>query len=138
MLLLAVCTGCGVGASEVIPGAPGPDVATEGTPLYFVRDGELAMVLRSSAGTDVATALAILPDGVSPDEAARGFTTEVSPSAAPIDLVQGPDGAATVSLAIAPDSLSPTAMHQIACTARTTVRLTGDGITTDPVRCPVR
>lgn len=135
VLLLALCAGCGVRPSKVIPGATGPTVAAAGVPIYLVRGGKPAMVLRSSPKGDIASALTALATGVSAEEAAQGFTTEVPRSAAPIGWAPGSGGQVTVSLAIDPAELSPAAVQQIACTARSPVRLVGGGVATGLVSC---
>lgn len=138
VLLLALCAGCGVRASNVIPGAPGPTVGAAGVPIYLVRNGKTAIVLRPSAERDVTTALTALAKGPTPGEAAQGFTTEVPRSAAPLVLTPGPDDQATVTLAIAPAALSSLAVQQIACTARSPVWLVGGGAATGLVSCFTR
>jgi len=157
-----VVAGCGVRPSGVITGGPGPSgrVVPEGsdtpalvTPavaatVYLVQDGRLVAVPRPGERLSPGEALRLLAAGPTPQERARGLTTDVPPGAAPFTVIAGPDGRLAVTGA-GPvgraGGLSPLAVGQIACTAaaatspgrdRLAVTVVGAGAEVDPRDCP--
>ncbi|MCI2423366.1 hypothetical protein MOQ72_38700 [Saccharopolyspora sp. K220] len=141
--LLAVSAGCGVRPSAAIPGAPAPAERPDGVGFYLVLNGKLMPVLRP---TGQQSALALLAAGPNAEERAQGFTTEIPPDAAPIELAHdSPSMVVTLSTDVA--GLSTMAVDQIVCTAIIdtpgrasglgSVTLVGHGRSRGPQTCPL-
>ncbi|MFC4000470.1 hypothetical protein ACFS2C_21435 [Prauserella oleivorans] len=141
-VLLLFAAGCGVQPTGVITGASPPSGAaleSAAVIVYLLRNGELAATPRDAEPRSRADTLALLANGPTDEERARGLTSEVPGSAAPFSVSAGPAGTVvTVSRSV--DALSDTAIGQIVCTAGgpgeyVTVR--GDGRSRGPLSCPV-
>jgi hypothetical protein len=130
LVLIAVLLAgaCGVQPSGVIPGVPAPRMDIGGVTLFFVANGNLAAVPRSTSGQlSAVETLALLAAGpVEP-----GLTTEVPRDLGPLDV-----SGRTVTVSVDVTTLSTMAVAQIVCTARADT-LTGQGQTRGPVRCPL-
>jgi len=166
VVLALALAGCGVRPSAVITGGPGPSgrVVPEGpdtpalvtpaaTPpvrspvrspgtLYLVRDGGLVAVPRAGGRLSPVDALALLADGPTAAERARGLTSDVPPGAAPFSVAVEP-GRLVVTASGPVGELSPVAVGQIVCTAAAATpqrpgRLTvvGAGPDVAPRDCP--
>lgn len=120
LLLGGALTACGVRPSGVIRGAGPPhgqvNPATSVT-LYLVSNGELSPVRRQSHGPlSRADVLALLANGPSRKERARGLTSEVPSEAAPFAVITRRPGRIEVSASVSADELSDTAADQVVCT----------------------
>ncbi|MFI7539182.1 hypothetical protein [Streptosporangium sp. NPDC049376] len=95
--LLMACTACGIGPSEVIGAGEPARGFIQGTPLYFVRDGDLILVSRPDAPFGASEAVELLlggptdrerelslgtrlPDGLAVKVSDHGFTLDTSGS----------------------------------------------------------
>jgi hypothetical protein len=136
---LLVLTGCGVQPSGVIVGASPPTGTVEPVvTLYLVSDHRLTPVARAAARLSPADALALLAAGPDAEERAKGLTTEVPPTAAPLSVTTDPTGSTVVTLSIPAADLSAVAVDQIVCTAgRGQVTLVGAGDVLGLVTCPL-
>ncbi|WP_243794363.1 hypothetical protein [Saccharopolyspora gloriosae] len=117
---LVLLAGCGVRSSGVIVGSSPPSglaAPDEATTLYLLSEGRLVPVPRPGAPLSRAEALALLAQGPTSEERARGLTTEVPPEAAPFSVTL--EAAERVRVLPSPHSgeLSATALDQITCTA---------------------
>jgi hypothetical protein len=147
-LLALVRAGCGVRPSGAISGDPAPTGPVNGVTLFFVRNGELAPTLRTTA-----TALPRPRRSASwsPDPASRNASRACTPrwqtTVGPV-TVTTTDGI-TVDLAVDPNSLSTMAIDQLACIAQSAVAdqttpvsgppglaIAGAGKTIRPRGCP--
>lgn len=121
LVSLAAVTGCGVQPSDVIPaGAPPSGRVAPATTitLYLVKDGRLGVVTRpGDRPMFPADTLALLADGPTAGERARGFTTDVPPEAGPFSVTAKPAGRLVVTLSSPAGDLSALAVGQIVCTA---------------------
>ncbi|MFF4416656.1 hypothetical protein ACFYY8_29385 [Streptosporangium sp. NPDC001559] len=61
--LLVACTACGISPSEVIGAGEPARGFIQGTPLYFVRDGDLILISRPNAPFGAAEAVELLLEG---------------------------------------------------------------------------
>lgn len=142
-VLLLLTGGCGVQPSGVITGAAPPSgPARPGTSvtLYLVWDGELIPVQRHLRPRSREDALALLANGPTEEEQARGLASEVPRSAAPFSVASKPSEQPLVIVSGSVEELSDTAIDQIVCTAAEpgeylTVRV--DGRSHGPLACPV-
>jgi len=148
LVALAAATGCGVQPSGVISGGDPPSGAvapTAAITLYLVKDGRLSAVTRRHEGHPLfpADKLALLA-GPTPEERARGLTTEVPPGARPFSVTTERPGRLVVTLPMAARDLSARAVDQIVCTAAAAmtpdravrVILVGSGQSVGPRTCP--
>ncbi|WP_399881588.1 hypothetical protein ACGH7X_03825 [Streptomyces sp. BBFR51] len=85
-------------------------------PLYFVEDGDLVAVPRTVPGTtDLGSTVLMLFDGPDARERGEGLTTELPPAAA-APTIRTDGTVVNVRLPRGEDSLSDTAVDQLACT----------------------
>jgi spore germination protein GerM len=101
--LLTVTAGCGVDPEERPQPLtiPAPSVQAEEpregratkVALYFVRGGDLAPVLRRTAGADAASVLDLLMAGPTRGEVLSGLRTALAPQSPTVD--EGPPGGVT-------------------------------------------
>ncbi|MER7128533.1 hypothetical protein [Streptosporangium saharense] len=75
--LLAFCTACGVGPSEVIRAGEPARGFVQGTPLYFVRHGRLVSVSRPEGPLAASEAVELLVAGPTAKERDRSFDTRL-------------------------------------------------------------
>ncbi|MEW9528219.1 GerMN domain-containing protein [Microbispora sp. NPDC049125] len=149
LVSIVAVAGCGVRPSDVIPAGDPPSgrVAPATTIiLYLVKNGRLSAVTRP-AGRPLfqAGTLALLADGPTAEEHARGFTTDVPAGAGPFSVTVKPAGHLVVTLSIAAGDLSELAVEQIVCTVAATapqspvqVTVAGAGQSVGPRSCPGR
>lgn len=117
--LVSLAAACGVQPSAVITGASPPSGETErGSPtVVYLSDGEqLVRTTRRVGPLSPVDTLALLADGPTDEERARGLTSEVPSDAAPFTVREDGDGRTVVTLSGSPGTLSPTAVDQIVCT----------------------
>jgi hypothetical protein len=141
VLVLAVVTACGIRPTDPIPGleAPSGPVENASPSLYWVSEGRVVRVSRpqgSLSGNDI---VALLAQGPTSAEQARGLSTEVPLDAAPVTIDRAVNGLdVTVSSDVA--QLSNAAVQQIVCTlldiqAVGTVNLRGGGHSLEFQKC---
>ncbi|MEV4093750.1 hypothetical protein [Streptosporangium saharense] len=75
--LLALCTACGVGPSDVIRAGEPARGFVQGTPLYFVRHGRLVSVSRPEGPLAASEAVELLVAGPTAKERERSFDTRL-------------------------------------------------------------
>ncbi|MEU5909475.1 hypothetical protein [Micromonospora sp. NPDC047527] len=138
LLFALLATGCGVRPSEVINGRPAVTGPSEGTGIYLIADGQVALVIRQtktpSPPLSPAATLALLAKGASETERSAGLTSEVPADLVPADVgptVDGPGVTVTVAGAVLP--LSPLAADQLVCTVADAVARTAQGTSFAPV-----
>lgn len=123
VLLCGVTAACGVQPSGVIQGAspPSGQLDTDGSvTLYLVADGELNQVQRDDQPRSRAAVLALLADGPTDSERARGLRSAVPSDAAPFTVTTHGHGRIEVEPSRSPAEMSETAVHQIMCTVAAT------------------
>ncbi|MBB4920285.1 hypothetical protein [Streptosporangium saharense] len=132
--LLALCTACGVGPSDVIRAGEPARGFLQGTPLYFVRHGRLVAVSRPEGPLAASEAVELLVAGPTTKERERSFDTRL-----PKDLaVQATgDGFALARSTPLPASrLTRLATGQLVCTIAAATA-TERGVDVDDVRVTV-
>ncbi|TNC25849.1 hypothetical protein [Amycolatopsis alkalitolerans] len=133
--------GCGVQPSGVIVGASPPSGGAGrpgGITLYLVSGGHVTPVRRAGLPLSPADTLALLAQGPTASERARGLSSQVPPGAAPFSVTAVPPGPIVVTPSIPADRLSTVAMDQIVCTVAAgggEVTIAGAG--RGPWACPV-
>ncbi|WP_329044839.1 hypothetical protein OG738_26285 [Amycolatopsis sp. NBC_01488] len=123
LVALLLVSACGVKPTGAVPAGPAPTLRNPGAPgrgtdliLYFVIDGRVAPVTRSSGSTvGVEAALATLLAGPTTEEAADGYVTALPARSGPITLTPGPPAAITFPFALKP--ISGLGINQLTCTA---------------------
>lgn len=145
VLLCGATVACGVQPSGVIEGASPPSGrldTDDSVTLYLVSDGELSRVHRDDGPQSRAAVLALLADGPTDSERARGLSSAVPSDAAPFTVTSHGNGRIEVEPSRPPDQMSETAVNQIVCTAAATthrehprVELGGRGAS--PHRSPI-
>jgi spore germination protein GerM len=90
----------------------GPTVA-----LWFLRGDRLEPVRRAASGTGPETALALLADGPTPEEAADGLTTALF-TPQPFAVVDGRQTDTTVTVAVSPAFTSASGENQLRAVAQ--------------------
>ncbi|SEN00249.1 GerMN domain-containing protein [Nonomuraea pusilla] len=111
-LLLAACTACGVGPTDVIPAGEPARGFIQGTRLYFVQHDRLASVTRPEGPLEAAEAVELLADGPTSKERERSFTTRL-----PEDMaIEVDDDGFTLNKGGSVSRLSRTATGQLVCT----------------------
>ncbi|MDP4508632.1 hypothetical protein [Nonomuraea turcica] len=151
LVSLVAVAGCGVRPSDVIPAGDPPSggVARTSTSitLYLVKDGRLSAVTRRSGRPMFRPdTLALLADGPSAAEQARGLTTEVPPEAGPFSVTPEAADHLVVTLSLPAGELSTLAVEQIVCTvvaaaaseSPVQVTVVGAGQSVGPRNCPER
>ncbi|MEQ4722092.1 GerMN domain-containing protein [Nonomuraea sp. B19D2] len=148
LVSLVTVAGCGVRPSDAISaGDPpsGPVAPITTITLYLVKNGQLSEVTRRPGGRPMfqADTLALLAAGPTPEEQARGFTTDVPPEAGPFSVTAKPAGDLVVTLSTPAGELSTLAVQQIVCTAAARapekpvqVTVVGAGQSVGPRSCP--
>ncbi|MGP4098984.1 hypothetical protein [Nonomuraea sp. KM90] len=149
LVSLAAVAGCGVRPSDVIEAGDPPSggvVPVTTITLYLVKNGRLSPVARPGLGGRPlfrADTLALLADGPTAREQAKGFTTDVPPQAAPFLVTAKPAGHVLVTPSAAAGDLSALAVQQIVCTAAAAtpdspaqVTVAGTEEDVDPRSCP--
>ncbi len=76
-LLLAACTACGVGPTDVVGAGEPARGFTLGTPLYFVRYDRLVSISRPEGPLEAAEAVELLAGGPTSKEFERSFETRL-------------------------------------------------------------
>ncbi|MFJ8194436.1 hypothetical protein ACIQ8D_32480 [Streptomyces sp. NPDC096094] len=85
-------------------------------PLYFVTDGSLVAVTRTTPGAaDLGSTVLMLLKGPDERERKRGLTTELPPASV-VPTIRADGAAVVVQLPRSAGSLSGTAVDQLACT----------------------
>ncbi|HEX4816902.1 MAG TPA: GerMN domain-containing protein [Nonomuraea sp.] len=142
---LVAVTGCGVRPSDAISAGDPPSGMVAPTlprTLYLVRNGRLTAVTRPGRGLFPRDTLALLADGPTAKEQARGLTTDLPPEARPVSVaVEGPDHL-VVTLSTPAGELSTLAVKQVVCTVAAAVperpiqvTVGGAGQSVGPRRC---
>ncbi|SFR29068.1 hypothetical protein SAMN04488564_116176 [Lentzea waywayandensis] len=142
VLVLAVLTACGIRPTDPIPGleAPSGPVENASPSLFWVAPGGRVLPVSrpegSLSGFDV---VALLAQGPTTDEQARGLTTEVPFDAAPTTVDRVANGL-DVTISGDVSQLSGPAVQQIVCTLLTvqpvgTVNLRGGGHSLEFQKC---
>jgi len=133
---LLVVSACGIKPTGVVPAGPAPTLRNPGTSgrgadviLYFVLDGRVAPVSRSTGGTvGVENALSLLLAGPTTDEADDGYVTDLPRRSGPIVLSPGSPPAITVPFPLKP--ITGVGINQLVCTAFAALAAQG-GYSTD-------
>lgn len=123
LVVLLLVSACGVKPTGVVPAGPAPTLRNPGSSgrgtdviLYFVIDGRVAPVTRSTGSTvGVETALSMLLAGPTAGEADDGYVTTLPARTGPITLAPGPPAAITVPFALKP--ITAAGINQLVCTA---------------------
>ena len=117
LLCLVAVTGCGIRPTDPIPGLEAPSGPVENTSpsLYWVSRGAVLPVPRPEGSLSGFDVVALLAQGPTGDEQARGLTTEVPFDAAPATVERVANGL-DVKLSTDVSQLSATAVQQIVCT----------------------
>ncbi|WP_283134999.1 hypothetical protein [Rhizohabitans arisaemae] len=76
-LLLAACTACGVGPTDVIGAGEPARGFVQGTRLYFVQQDRLVSVSRPEGPLEAAEAVELLAGGPTSKESERSFVTRL-------------------------------------------------------------
>ncbi len=141
MLLLVVVSGCGIRPTDPIPGLEAPSGPVENTSpaLYWVSEGQVVAVNRPQGSLSGFDVVALLAQGPTAAEQARGLVTEVPFDAAPATIDRVANGL-DVNISTDVSLLSKAAVQQIVCTllgiqAVGTVNLRGGGHSLDLVKC---
>ncbi|MFI6396038.1 hypothetical protein [Nonomuraea sp. NPDC050540] len=138
--------GCGVRPSDAISAGEPPSggvALTKTMTLYLVKDGRLSVVTRPRIRPMFLTdTLALLAEGPTAEERARGLTTDVPPEAGPIAATVKPGDRLVLNPSVPGDELSPLAVRQIVCTTAALqegiaqITVVGAGKSIDPRDCP--
>ncbi|WIY01656.1 hypothetical protein QRX60_47875 [Amycolatopsis mongoliensis] len=123
VVVLLMVSACGIKPTGVVPAGPAPTLRNPGSSgrgtdviLYFVIDGRVAPVTRSTGSTvGVENALSMLLAGPTAGEAADGYATALPARSGPIVLTPGPPAAITFSFPLRP--IAAVGINQLACTA---------------------
>lgn len=117
LVAVLLVAGCGVRASGTIAGGPAPKVSLAGTPLFFVSNGKVSMVLRPTPPLSAPESLNLLAAGPNAAERAAGFGTELPAKLRPPFMVYNSEEyVITVRISLNPQDLSELAAEQIVCT----------------------
>ena len=140
-LVLTLLTACGVRPTDPIPGLEAPSGPVENTSpsLFWVSEGRVVAVSRSEGSLSGFDVVALLAQGPTNSEQARGLTTEVPFDAAPATVDRVANGL-DVNLSSEVSQLSPAAVQQIVCTLLAvqpvgTVNLRGGGHSLEFQKC---
>ncbi|MGW6447751.1 GerMN domain-containing protein [Lentzea sp. NPDC055074] len=140
-LVLTLLTACGVRPTDPIPGLEAPSGPVENTSpsLFWVSEGRVVAVSRSEGSLSGFDVVALLAQGPTNSEQARGLTTEVPFDAAPATVDRVANGL-DVNLSSDVLQLSPAAVQQIVCTLLAvqpvgTVNLRGGGHSLEFQKC---
>ncbi|MEV7040341.1 hypothetical protein [Amycolatopsis sp. NPDC051061] len=122
LVVLVLVSACGVKPTGVVSAGPAPTLrnpdgsgrGAEAT-LYFVIDGRVAPVTRSTGSVGVETALSMLLAGPTAGEAADGYVTALPARSGPIVLAPGSPPAITFSFPLKP--IGSVGINQLVCTA---------------------
>jgi spore germination protein GerM len=109
-----------------VPQSPPTPSETRAGPtavLWFLRDGRLESVRRAASGTGPETALALLADGPTPQEAADGLTTALF-TPQPFAVVDGRQTDTTVTVAVSPAFTSAAGENQLRAVAQVVFTVT--------------
>ncbi|MDX3658326.1 GerMN domain-containing protein [Streptomyces sp. ID05-26A] len=110
-------TACGIRPTDPIPGLEAPSGPVENTSpsLFWVSEGRVVPVGRSEGSLSGFDVVALLAQGPTNAEQARGLTTEVPFDAAPATVDRVSNGL-DVNLSSDVSQLSAAAVQQIVCT----------------------
>jgi hypothetical protein len=135
LVVLLVVSACGIKPTGVVPAGPAPTLRSPGVSgrgadviLYFVIDGRVAPVSRSTGTVGVENALSLLLAGPTPDEVDDGYGTDLPRQSGPIVLSPGSPPAITVPFPLKP--ISGAGINQLVCTAFAALAAQG-GYSTD-------
>lgn len=138
LLGVLVVAACGVRPTAVISGGDPPSGLTTEAVVFFLSDDQLAPATRRTGSPD--EALAELAAGPTETERAQGLRTDL-----PAGITLRTDRSSptpTIVATVNPQTLTPLAVDQIACTASATelttdawITITGKGATLDPQYC---
>lgn len=123
-----VLTACGIDPQAApddveiapVPQSPPTPSRTSAGPtvvLWFLRDDRLEAVRRAASGTGPETALTLLADGPTPQEAADGLTTALF-TPQPFAVVDGRQTDTTVTVAVSPAFTSASGDNQLRAVAQ--------------------
>lgn len=117
VLVLALLTACGIRPTDPIPGLEAPSGPVENTSpaLFWVSEGRVVAVSRAQGSLSGFDVVALLAQGPTNAEQARGLGTEVPFDAAPATVDRVANGL-DVNLSSDVSQLSPAAVQQIVCT----------------------
>ncbi|GGM97209.1 hypothetical protein GCM10011609_38820 [Lentzea pudingi] len=115
--VLALLTACGIRPTDPIPGleAPSGPVENASPSLFWVSEGRVVPVSRSQGSLSGFDVVALLAQGPTNAEQARGLSTEVPFDAAPATVDRVASGL-DVNLSSDVSQLSGAAVQQIVCT----------------------
>ncbi|WP_394614163.1 GerMN domain-containing protein [Lentzea sp. JNUCC 0626] len=140
-LVLAVLTACGIRPTDPIPGLEAPSGPVENTSpsLFWLLGGKVVPVPRPEGSLSGRDVVALLAQGPSLDEQARGLTSEVPFDAAPATVDRVSNGL-DVTISGDVSQLSGAAVQQIVCTLLAlqpvgTVNVRGGGHSLEFQRC---
>ncbi|HEX7308689.1 GerMN domain-containing protein [Lentzea sp.] len=116
-LVLAALTACGIRPTDPIPGlvAPTGPVENAAPSLFWASEGSVIPVSRPQVSLTGYDVIALLAQGPTNDEQARGLSTEVPYDAAPATVDRVANGL-DVNLSTDVSQLSRVAVQQIVCT----------------------